>query len=198
MKNILYIHGFNGSPNGTTGAFVKSYFEDGTVFSSQFDLLDYEKTMEEIEAIIRAENINYIIAHSFGAFYAFALQDETMMKIVINPCMFPSVEIPKLLDEPLSKKWVEKFEELEEDIYSGANGYICQTTFGIFGNNDELFSYVNEFDKIYGTQSLRKMFNYITVSGGHQLSGPSLEKGIFKALYYAEVFDPNFRVEDEQ
>lgn len=197
-NNILYIHGFNGSPNGSTGTFVKSYFEDGTVFAPQLDLLNYEKTIREIKAIIRAEDINYIIAHSFGAFYAFALQDETMMKIVINPCMFPSFEIPKLSDEPLSEEWVKKFEQLEEEIYSQASGYICQTTFGIFGTRDELFSYKREFDEIYGTRSLRNMLNYMTVPGQHRLPDSSLERGISKALYYAEVFDPNFKIQESR
>ena len=198
-NNILYIHGFNGSPNGSTGTFVQNFFDgDAAVIAPQLDLLDFEKTLDEIEAIIRAEDINIIVAHSFGSFYTFALQDETMMKIVINPCMFPSIEIPKLIDDhdDFPEGWVGMFEKLEEEIYSHATGLICQTTFGIFGKDDELFRYENEFEKIYGTRSLRNMVNHMEVPGQHRLPDRSLERGLSKALYYAEVFDPKFRMQE--
>lgn len=191
MRNILFIHGYNGSPDGQTASFVKEYFSNDNVIAPKLDLLDFSSSFSIIKDIISSNIINIVVAHSFGAFYAFALQDE-MLKIVINPCMFPSHEIPKLCDNQLSEDWISEFERLEEKIYSHVDGEICQTTFAIFGNNDELFSYKDVYKKLYGTNSLRDMNNYITLPGKHRLSKSSMERGLSKAMFYAEVFNPKF------
>ena len=42
MKTVLYIHGFNGSPNGSTGSFIKQFFANDNVIAPQLDLIDFE------------------------------------------------------------------------------------------------------------------------------------------------------------
>ena len=73
--------------------------------------------------------------------YTMALNDDECFKVVINPCMYPSIEIP-LIDSDIAndKEWIEYFKSKEESIYS-RGGLVAQTTFGIFGTNDELVSY---------------------------------------------------------
>ncbi len=190
MQNkVLYIHGFNGSPNGTTGSFVKSFFSDDIVVASNFDLLDYEGTLSKIKKIIDDNDINIIVSHSFGSFYTIALNDDETFKILINPCMFPSIEIPPLSNPPLDTEWIEEFQKKETEIYSQVNGLVSQTTFAIFGNNDELFSYYETFNEYYGTSSLQNKKNSIVLPGTHRLSNNSLERGLACAIDYSSVFE---------
>lgn len=188
MNNVLYIHGFNGSPDGSTGSFVKEYFREGNVVAPKFDLLDCEKTLAEVKQIIHTRDIRIVVAQSLGAFYALAFNSEETIKIVVNPCMLPSVEIPPLSEIPVPENIVSDFRRIEEKTYSHVFGGVAQTTFGIFGDRDELFSYLEMFKKIYGTNSLRKTYNFLTVSGSHSLPKESLKAGIDAAMSYAEVF----------
>lgn len=182
--NILYIHGFDGSPSGRTGKFVKSYFKEDVVVAPQFDLEDYAKTMDEIRNIVRSEDISIVIGHSLGGFYALSLKDEDLFTIAINPCMMPSVEIPKLTED-LPEGWVEEFEEYEEEMIARVPGAIRQGTFGIFGSSDELFSYSDLFTDVFGASSVGGgMMNKIVVSGGHIIPSYGLERGLTAAVEY--------------
>ena len=60
---ILYIHGFNGSPNGTTGSFIKNFFKDAIVIAPKLDLLDYDNTVSKLKDIIKDNNLNIIVTH---------------------------------------------------------------------------------------------------------------------------------------
>ena len=195
MGNVLYIHGFNGSPDGSMGSFVKEYFREEKVIAPQFELLDCEKTLSEIRQIVHAEDIRIIVAQSLGGFYALAFNEETALKIVVNPCMYPSVAIPTLSETEIPKRVVSQFQSIEEKTYSHVDGIVAQTTFGIFGDRDELFSYLDMFKKIYGTNSIGKTDNFLTVSGSHSLPKESLKTGIDSAMSYADVFKkfPRYR-----
>lgn len=191
MYNVLYIHGFNGSPDGSTGSFVKEYFSEEKVVAPKFELLDCEKTLAEIRQIIHVEDIRIIVAQSLGAFYALAFNEEAALKIVVNPCMSPSAEIPPLSETPIPESVVSQFRRIEEKTYSHVCGIVAQTTFGIFGDRDEFFSYLDMFKKIYGTNSIGKTYNFLAVSGSHSLPKESLKIGIAAAMSYAEVFKKN-------
>ena len=185
MNRVLFVHGYNGNPNGETATSIRHYFEaNGDKFvSALFDLTDYDRTIKEIRSLIRENRINIIVGHSMGAFYTMALNDDECFKVVINPCMYPSIEIP-LIDSDIAndKEWIEYFKSKEESIYS-RGGLVAQTTFGIFGTNDELVSYSDEFNAFFGC-SIRNIKNSIVVSGGHQLSESAIETGLSRAMEY--------------
>ena len=109
--------------------------------------------------------------------------------------MYPSVAIPPLSETPIPKSVISQFQRIEEKTYSHVCGIVAQTTFGIFGNRDELFSYLDMFKKIYGTNSIGKTDNFLTVSGSHSLPKESLKTGIDSAMSYADVFKkfPRYR-----
>ncbi|MBO4698418.1 hypothetical protein J5690_02250 [bacterium] len=46
---------------------------------------------------IKTNRIKYIIGHSLGGFYALCINAD-VKKIVINPCLKPHIELPKLDD----------------------------------------------------------------------------------------------------
>ena len=185
MENrIFYIHGFNGSPNGTTGTFIKNFFKDASVIAPELDLLDYDNTVSKLKDIIKDNTITIVVGHSLGAFYTLALNTDEAFKIVINPCLYPSIEIPKLC--PLADEWIEKISTAEKILYTHITGLIRQTTFAIFSDNDELFSYKTVFDEIYGATCIKNTRNSIAVEGTHHISSQSLEIGLAAAMEYGE------------
>ena len=175
-KNLLYIHGLNSSANSTTAKLIKAYLGDKfNVLAHTWDLTR-PGTEKDINRFVVDNNVSVVIASSLGAFYALAITD-SVAKILINPCMRPSIEIPKLT--ALSDKQIEYFKKLEDKIYSRIDAEMRMCTFAGFGNNDELFNYQNLFKKLYGPQMT-------IVTGGHRLQQNSLYKVIESGLSYFE------------
>ena len=78
---VLYVHGFNGSPNGTTGTFIKNFFKDASVIALELDLLDYDNTVSKLKDIIKYNTITIVVGHSLGAFYTLALNTDEALKL---------------------------------------------------------------------------------------------------------------------
>lgn len=104
QKKALFVHGFNSGSDSSTGAQVKKYLEEGyyrkekySVDVFDFDMLNPKETIGRIWDASKSHEYNLIVGHSLGGFYVLASPYD-IQKIVINPCMFPSVEIPKLDD----------------------------------------------------------------------------------------------------
>lgn len=171
MKNILYIHGLNSDKNSSTFKILKSSLKDYNWYTDTFDLLDTNATTHHIEEIIRTNQITTVVASSLGAFYGLNIRD-SLAKILINPCMKPSIEIPKLADNVN----VEAFEKMEDDIYSNIDSELRMCTYSVFGDRDELFDYSEMFTQLYGK-------NFIRVSGGHILDNETLLSSVQSGLH---------------
>ena len=118
-KNALYIHGFMGNPEGGTFKTLQKTLKNWNIYSILFpDLhIDVEKTQRLISAYCKSKKIDMLIGASLGAFYVLQYKD-TIDKLVINPCLYPSIEIPKLKDRTtgnpiiLSNKVLSDFREM--------------------------------------------------------------------------------------
>lgn len=176
QKNILYIHGLGSDKNSETFKNLKKGFPQFNWITDTFDLLDIDDTIDKIEKILIKYNISIVVASSLGAFYALNIKN-SLAKIVINPCMRPSVEIPKLVVNQSVP--VEKFKVIENDTYGSIDGEMRIGTFGVFGSNDELFSYKKEFEKLYG-------HNIVLVAGKHRLNNRTLLSSV---QYGFDYFD---------
>lgn len=183
MKTVLYIHGFNGNPKGGTFDGLVKYFstkEDYQVISFPFPKLhtDVEETQKEIERLIEENNVQILIGASLGGFYTLCCK-KSVKKIVINPCMIPSVEIPMLKDritgEPIhieekvlnSWRTLEKF-DLPLEFKNAA---------GIFGKQDKTFHYDenNNFSPLFK----EKFSDKITlIDGVHSLEDEQIFLGM--------------------
>ena len=93
-KNILYIHGLNSDKNSKTFLTLKSHFLDFEWYTETFDLLNPSVATKQIDDIIKRKNITTIVASSLGAFYGLNIRN-SLAKILINPCLIPSIELPK-------------------------------------------------------------------------------------------------------
>lgn len=181
-KNALYIHGFMGNLKGGTFLALENFFKDWKIHSIPFQDLhtDTNKTKQLIKNYCREHDINILIGASLGAFYV--LQHEELIdKLVINPCMYPSIEILKLRDREtgaafsLDEKVIEDFKEMEK--YQGIKEEQKLRVFGIFAKDDELFHYQNRFDELFGDKN-RESANSILIDGHHSIEEQYLVTGL--------------------
>ena len=189
-KNALYIHGFMGNPKGETFKTLQKTLKNWNIHSISFlDLhTDVEKTQRLISAYCKSQKIDMLIGASLGAFYVLQYKD-TIDKLVINPCLYPSIEIPKLKDRTtgnpiiLSNKVLSDFREMEkyEDIPEPQK----PRTFGIFAKNDELFHFKDSFDKLFYYKECYYP-NSILINGHHSIEEEYLTDGLKQAEKYFE------------
>ena len=97
--------------------------------------------MKAIKSILNSNHIDIIIGTSLGGFLA--LQCHNYFRIAINPTLHPSQDIIKLgVDENIASTYRKYENEIcdEED---------CELTYALFGTNDKLISYYDEFCNKY-------------------------------------------------
>ena len=181
---VLYIHGFNGSPSGSTGTFVRKRFGKVNVVAPQFDLMDHDGTRAKIEELLAPGEIKIVVGHSFGGFYALEAAREGIFTVVVNPCMRPSVEIPRLSETPVPEEWVAAFREREERLCASVPEEVRRSTFAVFGKEDELFSYKDLWLETFSTDSVRGHRDWIMVPGGHRLPNRSMKTGMLRAMQF--------------
>lgn len=151
-EKILYIYGYGSNPkDSSTMKVVKEVVDE-----LGFDLISIEYSQEHpsigintLEKYIEDHHIKYVIGHSLGGFITLCL-DSNVKKLVINPCMKPHIELPKLGD--FDDKTIHDYEVLEKWLRSGDDTpwvIFTDAVMGLFGDNDELFSYYDTFRKIY-------------------------------------------------
>lgn len=168
--NILYIHGLGGNKEGASGQYIKAFFEQSgnhQVHLETFDLVSIESTINQIKELLKIWRIDCIMATSLGAFYALLFQESHRI-ILTNPCMLPSIEIPKLT--PLHSETIQEFQKLENRLYSDEGNHCTRQIFAAFADGDELFSYRDFFLRHYPDCPV------ISFPGNHQLSKEALQK----------------------
>jgi predicted esterase YcpF (UPF0227 family) len=143
--HILYIHGYGGNGNSRTAqALARNLPENYYIFSPRFSLNPIE-ALELAKQFVQNKPIDIVVASSLGAFTA--LQLRGVPKILINPALYPSKELPKRADIPEDILLI--FLRLEKQTFDNINDKEKAQTFGVFSTNDELFSYKHEFSAHY-------------------------------------------------
>lgn len=97
MEKILFIHGLASDRNSTTGKRVKEILSDyGEVIYEDFNPQDIDEMLEKLHKKINDEGFTMLVGHSFGGFWTLIANTipKKLNKIVINPCYYPSIEIP--------------------------------------------------------------------------------------------------------
>lgn len=96
MKKLLYIHGYNGSPEGRSCQLFRKYMpqDEWQVMGMDYDQEDCAKALKQIRETIDREQIDLVVGSSLGGFLT--LLTIGIERVVINPCYSPSAELPKL------------------------------------------------------------------------------------------------------
>lgn len=161
MIKVLYIYGYGSNEYSETRANLQEILGNGfSVMSVEYNQKDPKIAIEKLKLFIKSNNIDVVIGSSLGGFYA--LKQDLVPKIVINPCMCPSYELPKIgcpLSIALKYKDYENYNNISEENR--------KNTLGLFGNHDELINYQSWFKKYYG--------GYIIFSSGHRPNKAELQ-----------------------
>lgn len=162
MANILYVHGYGSDKNSTTGKYLKQILSPfHNVITNTYDLCNFDRAQHQIMTDAKRYRCAVVIGSSLGGFHVLSLAYK-FRKVVINPCMLPSVEIPKI--GTLTDLQKARFEEAEDNLYSNIDADDRLSTVGIFGKQDELFNYQQFFIKHYSA------INFLTTNGKHRLN----------------------------
>jgi len=181
MANILYVHGFGSNKDSQSFQDLKAAFPEHNFYTDTFELLNIDETLSQIDSLCKQNKISIIIGKSLGGFYTLAYKG-SQYKMVINPCIKPWIEIPKLnqkVSEETLSKWETLFTETEKNIHSINRA----DAFGIFADNDELFSYKDYFDDKYLEVSASLKKSYL-IPGKHHIEIENLKIAVQKGFDY--------------
>jgi len=172
----LFIHGLHSDKDSSTGQTVKEILQDYgyETITESFDVLDFDKTVNRIKELKQQYRVSLVVGHSLGGYYALICG----AGILINPCLKPEIEIPKLLyegeevTEELANKWIDARERFVYYLDPEDRPYI----YGIFAKGDELFSYADYFSEI-------RLYQKQMIEGNHKIPKE------FLAPAFENIFD---------
>ena len=175
---ILYIHGFGSTGNSqTVQGLQKALGNDATILAPQFTndlstVAQIEQNIAEAKKYMHEFRPNVVIGSSFGGFIATFLNGYP--RILINPCLLPSERLHNLSPN-MSKEDIELLKALEtsHDI----DGEMRFEMYGLFGLQDELFSYLNLFKKLYGESKT------YTMPCGHRIDAENIENHLIPIIW---------------
>lgn len=166
-EKILYIYGYGSNPkDSSTMKVVQKVVEElgYEQISIEYDQICPDLGIIAIDSYIKNNNIKYVIGHSLGGFITLCL-DSNVKKLVINPCMKPQFELPKLCDD-FKDVTLKTYESLEFWLRSGDDTpWVSQIddVMGLFGDRDELFSFYDSFKHRYPRSYKIKSFHKPTI-----------------------------------
>lgn len=145
------MHGLYSNGGSRTATELKRLLKDeAIVYSPDFsnDLESFSEMKKNIDkalGFIKSERINLVIGSSMGGFVASKICG--VNKILINPCLRPSEQLPRTKN--ISNAELKKYAEFEREREILLDMEDRLITYGLFSNNDELFSYKDLFDKLF-------------------------------------------------
>ena len=148
MIKILYVHGYNGKPDGGSFQKLAKYAEvadfggeEVEMHSFDYDAEDPYDAIKRLNQYYHENNIDLIIGSSLGGFLA-AGCDYTC-RIVVNPCWVPSEELPKVG----YAGYLEEYKELERYWEEETKSIDTELCIGCFAPGDELLGtkYLEDF-----------------------------------------------------
>ena len=175
---ILYIHGFGSTGNSqTVQGLQKALGNNATILAPQFSndlstVAQIKQNISEAKKYMHEFRPNVVIGSSFGGFIATFLHG--FPRILINPCLLPSERLHNLSPN-MSKEDIELLKTLEtsHDI----DGEMRFEMYGLFGLQDELFSYLNLFKKQYGESKT------YTMPCGHRIDAENIENHLIPIIW---------------
>ncbi len=172
MKKILYIHGLKrGDCNieSRTAITLRSALDSQkySVIAPIFPT-NGKDAFALAKKIISDEQVDIVVGSSLGGFATLLLRD--IPKIIINPCLRPDVELPKRGNTEIANS----YSELVDSIWDNITPEEQDQTIGVFSENDELFSYRDEFLQHYN--------QVVDITDGHRISEENVRKVIVQMV----------------
>lgn len=168
VKKVLYVYGYGGSSESASVGKLKSCLPeaDFEVMCWNYPQRDCRAAIRFLEHRIKKNHIDIVVGSSLGAFVAMCLK-VTCQKIIINPCLVPTIELPKL--QPLpgkpvpSPQLIASYGPYEAKVFD----HITEGTHCFMAEHDELLG------NTYRPQMDAHM-PVTTIPGGHRLADEAL------------------------
>ena len=165
LKKVLYVHGYGSNENSSSGKLFQEVFgEEVKVHTVTYDPSTPVEAIAKIRKYSRENDINLMIGSSLGGFMV--MNCVGSLGIVINPCVKPSVELPKIgYSGP-----IEDYITLENELKDAVDWEDMDSCYGCFAPEDEILGlkYKAEFKKIYNLTC--------EIPGGHRVTREAAEK----------------------
>lgn len=168
MKKVLYVYGYGGSHLSRSVEKLKRTLPEDKfeVMCWDYPQRDCKAAVRFLEQKIKKHHIDVVVGSSLGAFVAMCLNVKCQ-KIIVNPCLVPSVELPKLPllpGKPVpASQLVSSYAPFEENIFD----HLPEGSHCFMAENDELFG------NTYRPQ-MEAHLPVTTIPGGHRLSDEAL------------------------
>lgn len=158
MKNILFIYGYGGSPQSRFCTLIREALPQGeyNVLCPAYPQEDCSRAHDFLCKYMDENAIDLVVGTSLGGFVALTLKAR-VPTIVLNPCMVPSVELPKLEPRPdhpedvrPSAEMIATYRPFEPSVFDRETAR-NRLVVGMFAENDELLGmrYKEAFQDCY-------------------------------------------------
>lgn len=163
--NVLYVYGWGSNAKSRTAdLFADNFPANYKVHTVQYNQNNGTEAIDTIRKYVNDNHIDIVIGTSLGGFLT--LMVHGVPRIIVNPCMYPSVELPKI---GVPQEIADTYKFLENGI---KNNDLEDNTIvlGVFADNDELLGqkYVPVFNKYYGWTKF--------IKGGHRLDNDNVKE----------------------
>ena len=156
---LLYVHGYNGDPYGSSYQNLKNACGDKhELYTFDYNPEFPKHAIKELFQFVKENKIDCVIGASLGGFLTMNLYG--VSRIVVNPCWDPANELYKLGYRGDNGVYEELLDGMTETLdFEERN--LCT---GVFATDDELLGdkYVSTFEKYFKNTSI--------IKGGHKIS----------------------------
>lgn len=170
MKKIFYVHGLGSSANSSTYKYLKENLKEYNVIAYDIPSNPFEATNFLLKTL-REEKPDLVVGSSLGGFYAMCLKSTKLL--LINPAMRADEDIANAIGKGIYKYSSHRADNEEEyvidddfidDLYSLRHFFYDYTydygecsyeTYALFGTNDELFSHIEDYKKLFNEKQMR-------------------------------------------
>jgi len=178
FKKILYLHGIGSTGEGDTVKMLRERYPESEIISPELPASPKE-AMVYINTLREEHHFNLVIGASLGGFYAMTLGGP--IKILINPAMFASTDIPKAIgygEHPYFKEridgqktyviddeYVAELKEIEDKYFNYCeDDEFVYETYAIFGTEDDVVSHIEDFKRLF------REYRMTTAPFGHRMT----------------------------
>ena len=165
MIRILYVHGYHGNPSSGSFPKLSRYAAEADFGGEEVEMhfYDYDShdpvgSIAGLRKYHQEHKIDLMLGSSLGAFMV--MNCPGVLRIAINPCWSPSVELPKIdYDGP-----VDGYARCEAQLGAESASGDMDLCIGCFAEEDEIFGtkYRPVFEQFFKTT--------YDIPGGHSLS----------------------------
>lgn len=177
---ILYVYGYGGSHLSSSVEKLRRHLPEDRfeVLCFDYPQRDCGVALQFLKQKISIHHIDLVMGSSLGAFIALCL-DVDIPKIIVNPCLVPTVELPKLKGNTPSEAFVSTYAPFEEITFA----HIPDGSHCFMGDADELFG--NKYQSMMMAHLPTEL-----IPSGHKLSEqamPMIAKHILQYFHSQEL-----------